>query len=91
MNKLPHQTIGDDGSNSHGSTLLLVSFLAGFLAVAARFFALLAKIRQKHGVQAKESQQEREEMQMQEGSLFSDANMPTIPVASYQVDFGVDG
>ena len=60
----------DNGSGSDGNAPLLASFLAGTSAAVVGSLALFAKMRQKkHVLQAEESQQERENMEVQEGSL----------------------
>ena len=63
------------GGNSDGKTPILASFLAGISALAVGAAVFFVKKQQNHGSQVEESQQEREEMQMREGSLSSDQEM----------------
>ena len=69
--------LGENGSNSDGSTIILASFLAGISVLVVGAAALFVKMRQKHSRHAEESQ-EREDTQMREVSFASHGDLNDI-------------
>ena len=75
----------EDITLGNGRTPILASFLAGISVLvvgAVAFSAFFVEMQQKNDGQVEEIRQEREEMQMREGSLSSDQEMWMVSFAT---------